>query len=270
MSTVQEIPRHRFRLRKGREPRPATMPVVEHLTELRRRIVICIVSFVVLSVVLYVFFVPIMQFLLRPLCSIDPERLGPLGCKLAFNGVMEAFMTRLKVTAMVGIVASSPLWLYQLWAYIVPALTDKERHYAMPFLFSTIALVILGSAAAYYSMPLGLNFLVQVGGPDLVPFLRAETYLDFVGLLLIGFSVAFEVPLVIFFLGLIGVVSVDQLRRRRKIALVATVALAAVVTPSQDPYTMLMLAVPLYLFYEVTIVLLSIVLRRKARREVAA
>lgn len=244
------------------------MPVVEHLTELRKRITISLASFILLSIVLYVFFNSVLDFLLRPLCSIDPENLGPQGCKLIFSGVMEAFTTRLKLTAMVGVVASSPIWLYQVWAYVVPALTNKERHYAVPFLFSTLVLLIMGSAFAYLSMPMGLQFLVTVGGPDMVPFLRAETYLNFVGLLLIGFGVAFEVPLVIFFLGLAGVVSVDQLRHKRKVAIVATAALAAVVTPSQDPYTMLLLAVPMYLFYEVTILLLSVMLRRKGRRQI--
>lgn len=244
--------------------------MVEHLTELRKRIVISLASFVLFSIVLYVFYNQVLGFLLRPLCSIDPENLGPQGCKLVFSGVMEAFTTRLKLTAMVGIVASSPIWLYQVWAYVVPALTNKERRYAMPFLFSTIALLVLGSTFAYLSMPMGLNFLITVGGPDMVPFLGAETYLNFVGLLLIGFGVAFEVPLVIFFLGLVGVVSVDQLRRRRKVAIVATAALAAVVTPSQDPYTMLLLAVPMYLFYEIAIFLLSVILRRKGRREATA
>ncbi|MGH2746794.1 MAG: twin-arginine translocase subunit TatC [Actinomycetota bacterium] len=268
MSAVEPVARRRFRRgRRGRGRGPATMPVVEHLTELRRRVVISIVTFTMLSVLLYVFFEPILSFLLRPLCSIDPEQLGPQGCKLIFNGVMEAFTTRLKVTAMVGIIASSPVWLYQAWAYLIPALTNKERRYAKPFLFSTITLLIMGSAFAYLSMPLGLRFLVSVGGPDMVPFLQAQTYLDFVGLLLIGFGVAFEVPLIIFFLGLVGVVTVDQLRRRRKVAIVATAALAAVVTPSQDPYTMMLLAVPMYLFYEVTILLLSVMLRRKARQE---
>lgn len=264
MSAVQPLQGGRFaRFRRGRGTNSATMPLVDHLTELRKRIVVSLASFIVLSIGFYVFFNPILDFLLRPLCSIDPKNLGPQGCRLIFNGVMEAFTTRLKLTAMVGIVASSPIWLYQMWAYLVPALTKKERRYAIPFLFSTITLLALGSAFAYFSMPLGLRFLITVGGPDMVPFLRAETYLNFVGLLLIGFGVAFEVPLVIFFLGLVGVFTVDQMRRKRKVALVATVALAAVVTPSQDPYTMLLLAIPLYLLFELTILVLSVVVRRK-------
>lgn len=266
MSVVEQAPGRRFgRFRRRRARGTATMPVMEHLTELRKRIVISLASFVLFSIVLYVFFNPVLDFLLRPLCSIDPDNLGPQGCKLIFSGVMEAFTTRLKLTAMVGILASSPIWLYQVWAYVIPALTNKERRYAKPFLFSSLALLLLGSTFAYLSMPMGLRFLITVGGPDMVPFLRAETYLNFVGLLLIGFGVAFEVPLVIFFLGLAGVISVEQLRRRRKIAVVAVAAMGALVTPSQDPYTMLLLAVPMYLFYELTILVLSVILRRKAK-----
>lgn len=264
MSAVQPLQGGRFaRFRRGRRAGSGTMPLVEHLVELRKRIVVSLACFVALSVGFYVFFNPILDFLLRPLCSIDPDRLGPQGCRLIFNGVMEAFTTRLKLTAMVGLVASSPIWLYEAWAYLVPALSKRERRYALPFLFSSIALLILGATFAYLSMPMGLRFLITVGGPDLVPFLRAETYLNFVGLLLIGFGVAFEAPLVIFFLGLAEVFTVDQLRAKRKVAIVATVALSAIVTPSQDPYTMLLLALPIYAFYELTIVVLSIVLRRR-------
>ncbi len=270
MSVVEPVSRRFARFRRGGTGRRTTMPVMDHLTELRKRIIISFASFVLISIVLYVYFNPILDFILRPLCAMDPENLGPQGCKLIFSSVMEAFTTRLKLTAMVGIMASSPIWLYQLWAYIIPALTSKERRYALPFLFSTITLLIVGATVAYLSMPLGLRFLLTVGGPDMVPFLRADTYLSFVGLLLIGFGVAFELPLIIFFLGLVGVVSVDQLRRKRKYAIVGTAALAAVVTPSQDPYTMLLLAVPMYLFYEITILLLALIIRRRHRREAMA
>jgi sec-independent protein translocase protein TatC len=152
-----------------------------------------------------------------------------------------------------------------LWAYVVPALSNKERHYALPFLFSTIALLLVGAGFAYLTLPMGLSFLISIGGSDLVPLLAADTYLNFIGLLLIGFGVAFELPLLVFFLGLAGVIPVAQLRAKRRFAIVLVVGLAAVVTPSQDPYTMLALAVPLYLFYEGAIFALSVVDRRRAK-----
>lgn len=114
-------------------------------------------------------------------------------------------------------------------------------------------------------LPAGINFLIDIGGSDLVPLLGAEEYLNFVGLMLLGFGVMFELPLVLFFLGLIGAISIEQLRAGRRTAIVVITILAAVITPSQDPYTMLLLAVPLYLFYEITILLLSLVLKRRAK-----
>ena len=115
-------------------------------------------------------------------------------------------------------------------------------------------------------MPAGLRFLVGLGGENFVPFFRAAEYLNFVSLILIVFGITFELPLLIFFLGLVGVVSVEQLQGFRRAAIVGITALAALVTPSQDPYTMLAMAVPIYLFYEGAILALRLVRRRRAAR----
>jgi sec-independent protein translocase protein TatC len=253
--------------RRKRPPRPVTMTLVEHLDELRSRLIICAGAFVAASIAAFFLFFPILDFLLEPLCDIGREHLGPQGCRLITNGPLEGFLVRLKVTAMVGIVLASPVWLYQLWAFVVPALTSKEKHYAAPFVATSLVLFAIGSTFAYLTLPTGLNLLVQIGGDDLVPFFRAQEYLNFVGLMLIAFGLTFELPLVLFFLGLVGVVTPQWMRQHRKAAIVSIVALAAVVTPSQDPYTLLVLAVPLYGLYEATIALLAIVLRRRARRQ---
>ncbi|MFN2491249.1 MAG: twin-arginine translocase subunit TatC, partial [Actinomycetota bacterium] len=119
------------------------------------------------------------------------------------------------------------------------------------------------------TLPTGLKFLIQIGGAQLVPFLGAEEYLNFIGLLLLGFGVTFELPLVLIFLGLAEAVSVQQLRRQRKVAIVVIFLVAAIVTPSQDPYTMSVLALPLYALYEITILILARVMRRRARQAAA-
>lgn len=128
-----------------------------------------------------------------------------------------------------------------------------------------MTLFLVGSTFAYLSMPAALRFLVQIGGPDVVALLGAEEYLNFVGLMLLGFGVTFELPMVLIFLGLAGAITVDQLRKQRRVAIVSITVLAAVVTPSQDPLTMLLMAVPLYLLYELTIIVLRVVMRRRAR-----
>jgi sec-independent protein translocase protein TatC len=179
--------------------------------------------------------------------------------------VLEPLNVRLKVTALTGIVFASPFWLYQLYAFVVPGLTTKERSYAIPFMLSSMALFLIGATFAYLTMPAAIRFLVGLGQGQIVPLFRAQDYLNFVGLIIIVFGVTFELPIFLFFLGLAGVLPVEKLQQHRRAALVGIVALSAVVTPSQDPYTMLAMAVPLYAFYELTIVLLKIVKRRKAK-----
>lgn len=255
--------RLRFLKRRRSKNRVAAMSVIEHLRELRRRLIFSLAAFVVISLAAFFFFEPILDLLLEPLCSLDPELLGPQGCRLSGFGPAEPFVVRLKVTAMVGVVCSAPVWLYQIWAFVTPGLTPQEKKYALPFIASSIVLFSIGVVFAYLTLTPGLRFLIGLGEGLITPFFRADTYLNFVGLMFLGFGMAFELPLLLFFLGLAGVVTVQQLRKQRRAAFVAIVAIAAVVTPSQDPYTMLLMALPLYLLYELTIVLLKVVLRRK-------
>src|SRR5919199_854773 len=147
MAEAEDLARRRLRLikRRRRKRREAAMTLVEHLGELRRRIVISTIAFAVISIVAFVFFSPILDFLLRPLCAL-PKQMLPHGCTLNFFGVTEPFLVRLKVSAMVGFVGSSPIWLYQMWAFIAPGMTDKERRYAIPFVVTSISLFLVGAA----------------------------------------------------------------------------------------------------------------------------
>ncbi|HVF53291.1 MAG TPA: twin-arginine translocase subunit TatC [Actinomycetota bacterium] len=243
------------------------MTVIEHLAELRTRLIISAAAFLGISVIAFFLFTPMLDILRQPLCDIDPERLGPQGCDLFYTGATGGLSVRLKMTALAGLIFSSPVWLYQVYAFVAPGLTSKERRYAVPFVLTSIVLFLTGLTFAYLTLPAGLNFLIKIAGPDLVPLFRAEEYFSFVGLIFLGFGMVFELPLLLFFLGLVGAVSVEQLRKGRRIAIVTIVALAAVVTPSQDPYTMLAMAVPLYGLYELTIVLLALVNRRRRKAE---
>lgn len=246
------------------------MTMIEHLGELRSRLIKALVAFVLLSIIAFAFFKPIADFLLAPLCDLDADKLGPQGCRLIAVGPLEPFLVRLKVTAMVALVCSAPIWLYQLWAFVTPGLTLREKRYAGPFIGSSFLLFGLGTFFAYKTMPTALNLLIGLGGGEIVPFFRANEYLNFVGLILLAFGLSFLLPLVLFFLGLAGIVSRATLVSHRKHALVAIAVLAAVVTPSQDPYTMLAMAVPLYLLYELVIFLLRFVERRRSKREATA
>jgi sec-independent protein translocase protein TatC len=263
-----EAGRRRSILRRRREKKNAasSMSMMEHLSELRSRLIFSSAAFLVVSVVAFIFFDQISDFLLTPLCSLPKENLGPNGCRLIFTGALEPVTVRLKVTAMVGIVAASPIWLYQVWAFIVPGLHPREKKYAIPFVFVSVFLFLMGAVFAYVTLPSALRFLVGFGGDNLIPFFSANEYLSFIGLIVLVFGVTFEAPLFLFFLGLVGMVTVQQLRGFRRMAIVGITIIAAVVTPSQDPYTMLAMAVPLYLFYEGTILALALVEKRRAKR----
>ena len=269
MSTAAEVRRTRWRPWGRRSSVAPSMSVIEHLRELRKRITYAAVAFLVVSIGAFFLYEPILELLRGPLCSLDERFLGPQGCQLVFTRVSGAFAFRLKVTSLAGIFLSSPVWLYQIWAFITPGLKSKEKKYALPFLLSAVILFIVGGVVAYLTLPTGLRLLMTIGGEGLVAFLEADRYLSFVGLMMLGFGVMFELPIFLFFLGLVGVLSVEQLRRNRKVALIAIVALSAVVTPSQDPFTLLALAVPLYLMYEGAILALRLVNRRKARNKLA-
>lgn len=257
--------RLKFLRRRQAKSKVAAMSMVDHLRELRKRLIFSLAAFVAISIAAFFFFEPILAWLLEPLCSLPRELLGSQGCELSGFGPAEPFVVRLKVTAMVGVVCSAPVWLYQVWAFVTPGLTAHEKKYALPFILSSIVLFAVGVTFAYLTLQPGLRFLIGLGEGLITPLFRADAYLNFVGLMFLGFGVAFELPLLLFFLGLAGVVTVDQLRQQRRAAFVTIVALAAVVTPSQDPYTMLLMALPLYLLYELTIILLRAVGRRKAR-----
>ena len=266
MGDPEDQRRRRLRFGKGKPREKRTsMSMMEHLVELRSRIIKSLVAFFAISIVVFFFYEPILEFFRRPLCDVNPDKLGPQGCDLVYNRLIGGFNFRLKLTALVGIALTSPIWLYQIWAFVAPALNTKEKRYSIPFMAASTILFLAGAGIAYMVLPAGINFLIDIGGTDLVPLLGAEEYLNFVGLMLLGFGVMFELPLVLFFLGLVGAVTIEQLKSGRRTAIVLIVVLAAVITPSQDPYTMMLLAVPLYLFYEITIVLLRVVLKRRAK-----
>ena len=266
--SAQDLRRRRLRWLKfrRRKQKATTMTVMEHLGELRTRLIVCALAFTAAAVGVFVVYEPILEALRQPLCSLDPELLGTQGCKLQTFKPTEGLLIRLKIASMGGMIVASPIWLYQIWAFVTPGLTLKEKRYAGPFIFSAIFLFGAGTAFAYYMLPNALRFLVTIAGDSIDVNFRAEEYLNFVGLILIAFGVTFQLPLLLFFLGMANIIKVEQLRKYRRYAIVVIAFLGAVVTPTQDPFTMMALSLPLYAMYELVIVLLALV-KRRARRE---
>ncbi len=225
------------------------MPLIDHLTELRRRLVISVLALVVGAVVGFIIYNRVLDVLISPYRDLTRND------KFVFFDPLEAFATRLKVSAWTGGFLASPVVLWQLWRFITPGLHKKEKRYAIPFVLSSVLLFAMGAAVALITFKPALRFLIGVGGPNLTPLFSASKYLSLVILMIIAFGVAFEFPIVLVFLELAGVVSSRKLRKWRRPAIVIIVAVAAVITPSQDPYSLFAMAGPMYIFYEGSILI---------------
>ncbi len=244
------------------------MTLTEHLSELRSRLVKSLVALAAGVVVAFVLFPRIFDVISQPYCDLDQKYrpFTPGGCKLVFLGVIDGFTVRMQVALIVGALLASPVWLYQLAAFVTPGLHRNERRWAFPFVGISLLLFGLGAVFAYLTIDNGLTFLLGIGGDDLGALLGAKQYLSFFSLMLVAFGVSFEFPLLLVFLELVGVVDDVKLRRWRRSMYFGLSFFAAVITPSQDPFTFLAMWLPLLLFYEAVVVYARIHARSRARR----
>ena len=233
---------------KRKDDPTGTMSVVDHLRELRDRIIWSMMAIAVGAVICFIFFGPIIHLMVQPYREAT-------GKGLIFTQPLEAFMTRIKVAAYGGFVVASPIVFFHLWRFITPGLNPKEKKYAIPFVASSVVLFVGGSLVAVVTFPKALNFLLGVGGKDPDPLLSAGSYLTLVFLMILAFGVSFEFPIVMMFLLLARIITTQQLRKIRKYAFLGIVIFAAVITPSQDPISLFAMAIPMYLLYEVSILL---------------
>jgi len=227
------------------------MTVVEHLTELRRRIIISLIAVTLAAIVCFIFSESIIKFFV----TYYKDATQGQKTQLIFLGPLDAFLTRIKVATYGGIVLALPIWLWELWRFITPGLNPNEKRYAIPFILTSIVLFAFGALIALLTLPKALEFLLDIGGSQLRPELTADKYLSLVSLMIVAFGVAFEFPVVLVFLLLARVLTTRQLRRWRRPAILVIVIFAAVITPSQDPYSLFAMAIPMYIFYEASIII---------------
>jgi sec-independent protein translocase protein TatC len=230
------------------------MTLSEHLGELRRRVVICVVAFVLAAAVAAIFYNHLLHFLQAPYCKINPGR-GPLGprCDFFVTAPLDGLSLRVKMSAFGGLVLASPVFLWELWRFVTPGLRATEKHYAIPFVLSATFLFLAGCATAYYTLPHALGFLKAVGGPSLQTIYNPNQYLSLVLLMMVLFGLTFEFPVILVALELANVVTPARLLSWWRWAVILIVVVAGVFTPSSDPFSMLALAVPLVAFYFVAI-----------------
>ncbi|MDA8341707.1 MAG: twin-arginine translocase subunit TatC [Actinomycetota bacterium] len=236
--------------RKASRPDTGAMTLAEHLRELRRRVVICAVAFVVTATVAFVVYPAILDVLKAPYCQSSHGH-----CSLFVTGPLDGLSIRVKVAAYGGLFLASPVILWEFWRFVTPGLKPTEKRYAVPFVLASIVLFSLGCVVAYITFPHALTFLGSIGGPGLRQIYDPVKYLNLVMLLMAVFGIAFEFPVVLVSLEAAGIVSWRQLSSVRRWAIILIVVAAGVFTPSSDPFSMLALAVPLYAFYELSILI---------------
>ncbi len=224
------------------------MSLIEHLTELRYRLVRSIQG-IFLGSALGIYYADyIMAIIRKPILPF----LGD-GGGLVFTGVMDKFMAHLKVGALSGVILTCPYWLYHLWQFISPGLYKNERRYAGGFIFSGSVLFLLGVGFVYFFVyPTAFEYLLAFGGDVDKPMITIGEYLGFFVMTTLLFGLSFELPLVMVVLAIMGVIDVDFLRKNRRYAIVVLAVLSAVLTPP-DIVSMCMMLVPLYALYEIAI-----------------
>lgn len=244
------------------------MSLVEHLTELRTRIIRSVLAIAVGAVIGWFLYTPILDFILRPYCDTLGQACADGEATLRIDEPLEGLSTRMMVAGYIGIMLAVPVWLWQAWRFIAPGLYPHERRHGVTFVGLGVFLFAAGASLAYWTLPRALEFLTEIGGEDLVTEFRARAYIEFIIKMMLAFGLGFEFPLVLVFLQILGVVNHRSLAKQRRLAIVGIVILVAVITPSGDPISLLALAGPMYLFYEGAIIFGK--LRDRRRRKANA
>jgi sec-independent protein translocase protein TatC len=233
-------------VRSQRQENPeGRMPLMDHIRELRNRVVKMALALAAGMILGFVFFNPVWRFIERPLCSAVIR--GHTGCstagvnQLILNGPLDGFYLRIKVALIAGVILSSPVWLYQLWAFVAPGLYSREKRWGYLFLATAVPLFLIGVTLAYWSLGRSMHYLLGLTPHGVANLIQVDQYMSFVMAMLLAFGLAFELPLLIVMLNLAGILTHERFRKWRRVMIFGVFLIAGMANPSPDPITMLIL-----------------------------
>lgn len=233
--------------------------LIEHLGELRTRLVQCLAVILVATFVCFHFAEHIFNFIRQPIQPYLPQG------GLIYTGPLDKFLAFIKIAVMGGVIVSCPIWLYQIWSFVAPGLYKREKKYAAAFIGAGSILFVGGVCFAYFVvLPMAFHFLMTFGGDADKPMIAIDSYLSFVTQITVMFGVAFELPLAITLLGMMGLVSARFLHEKRRYAIMAMAVASAIITPP-DLLSMLLMLGPMWLLYELGLVVVYLIERKRGR-----
>jgi sec-independent protein translocase protein TatC len=252
----------------------AKMPLTEHLSELRRRILTSLAAVFVIFVVVFNYSEKLFELITFPLRAelrfraVSPyiEIIRKTAAPLVFLAPAEAFWMHLKVSLVAALILSLPVIFLQLWRFISPGLLEKERKYVLPFVFFATSLFFVGALFCFgIVLPFAITFLLGYKTQNIAPMLSVGSYVDFCLKFILAFGVIFELPLAIIFMTKIGIVTPKTLAKNRKFAVLFAFIAGAVLTPTPDVFNQTLMAVPIIILYEIGILVSRVMYRKRAR-----
>jgi len=257
-------------VRSQRQGNPeGRMPLMDHIRELRNRVVKMLLALGAGMIVGFIFFNPVWHVIERPLCHAVIR--GETGCQtlgvnqLALDGPLDPFYLRVKVAVIVGVIVSSPVWLYQIWAFIAPGLYAREKRWGFIFIGTAVPLFLAGVTLAYLSLGRSMHYLLGLTPGGVANIIQVDQYMSFVMAMVLAFGIAFLVPLLIIMLNMAGILTHERFRKWRRVMIFAVFLIAGMANPSPDPITMLILGGACAALVEVAELIVWSHDRRKAR-----
>jgi sec-independent protein translocase protein TatC len=246
-----------------------SMPLTEHLAELRKRIIISLIALLITFIIAFNYSEEIFKFIMFPLkygisfsindpfIYVIPQEKLPQGTRLVFFAPAEALWMNMKVALVAGLLLALPVIFYQIWRFISPGLLPKEKRYVIPFIIFATAFFLGGAAFCFFIvLPFAMGFLLTYKvGDVLMPMLSVGKYVDFCLKFILAFGAIFELPIVIIFFTRMGIVTPEVLARNRKYAILIAFIVAAILTPTPDAFNMTLMAIPIIIFYEIGILI---------------